>query len=516
MSLARRGVTRIALVASTVTFALFTLVAPARPASAHPVDEYLQSSYITVTPTTIDIELDLSPGVLVAPVVLRQLDADANSTITDPETRAYVDTVMSTLVLDVDGTSRPFAITRIESPEFLTVQAGYGIIKVFASAAVDNAIGPHQLRFRNGFAPPRATYQVNTFVTDAAAVSVGAQVRDDRQQQLDVTYTVTAVGGAVSASSSSVPNVVVVPSTTRSTKVGRLADFLGSKSSSLPTVLLTFAVAMLLGALHALTPGHGKTLVAAYLVGDRGTARHAVALGAIVTFTHTISVVVIGLLALFASHFIVPTAIAPTVGVISGLLVVVLGIRLFVQRLRAFRRDPASLHDHDHHDHNHDCDHDHAPVLVNAAASALRGSNDRVVVTNSVASRSTDHDSHTHDHGDGRVHSHLLPSEAITIGNLVAMGVSGGMVPCPEALGIMVIAVGLNRIAMGLGLIVSFSFGLAAILIGIGLLLVKSRSVIERFFKLGGRWGRLLPLISAAVVTVLGLAIAMKSARFGG
>jgi nickel/cobalt transporter (NicO) family protein len=92
----------------------------------------------------------------------------------------------------------------------------------------------------------------------------------------------------------------------------------------------------------------------------------------------------------------------------------------------------------------------------------------------------------------------------------VALGVSGGLVPCPEALGIMIIAVGLNRIVLGLGLIVSFSVGLAAVLIGIGILLVRSRSLVERFGGLGGRWSKLLPVGSAVIVTVLGVGITLR------
>ena len=84
------------------------------------------------------------------------------------------------------------------------------------------------------------------------------------------------------------------------------------------------------------------------------------------------------------------------------------------------------------------------------------------------------------------------------------MGVSGGLVPCPEALGIMVIAIGLNRIVLGLGLIVSFSFGLAAVLIAIGILLVRSRSLVERFGGSDSRWSSAVPLASAVLVTALG------------
>lgn len=102
------------------------------------------------------------------------------------------------------------------------------------------------------------------------------------------------------------------------------------------------------------------------------------------------------------------------------------------------------------------------------------------------------------------------PAEGIKLGNLVAMGIAGGLVPCPEALGIMIVAIGLNRILLGLGLIVAFSFGLAAVLMIIGILLVRSRSLIERVAGLGGRWSGGLQLGSAAIVTALGAVIAIK------
>jgi nickel/cobalt transporter (NicO) family protein len=229
--------------------------------------------------------------------------------------------------------------------------------------------------------------------------------------------------------------------------------------------------------------------VAAYLVGSRGTLRHAVALGTIVTFTHTASVIVIGLVALFAAQVIVPDVLVPILEVLSGLLVVVLGLRLVWQRWNAIRSRQHTAHGHADdlsHGHAHTHDHGHTHDHSDAHSHAI-----------------------THDHGDGHTHTHLPPAEGLKLSSLVAMGVSGGLVPCSEALGIMVIAIGLNRILLGLGLIVSFSFGLAAVLIGIGILLVRSRSLVERFGG-GGRWTRVLPLASAVIVTTLGVGITLS------
>jgi ABC-type nickel/cobalt efflux system permease component RcnA len=231
---------------------------------------------------------------------------------------------------------------------------------------------------------------------------------------------------------------------------------------------------MALGAFHALTPGHGKTMMAAYLVGSGGRVRDALALGASVTITHTSSVLAIGAAALLAGRFAVPDLLVPALELISGVLVLALGLRLLWQRravLPWFRGHHHS-HDHDHpHDHGHVHDHDHV-----------------------------------HDHG---------PVRRAGLGSVLALGVSGGLVPCPEALGVMILAVGLGQIVVGMLLILSFSAGLAAVLIGIGVLLVRAR----RFAALSGRlqsgaaarWARYLPLVSAAVVVALGAGLIVRT-----
>lgn len=459
-----------------LTAVLLALVSPPRAALAHPLDAYLQATYITVAPTQIVVELDLTPGVLVAPQVLAELDSDGDQEITDAEGRAYADTVLRNVTLQVDGQPPTLAVTRIDMPAYLNIQAGYGTIRIFTAATLaDGMTGTHQISYTNNNAPTGATYQVNAFVDQGVSITLGKQNRDDIQQSMTLDY---AIGGAAPSVAEPVDTLVSTPDGTMG-QARRLLAYLDAPALSPLALLLALTLAGVLGGLHALTPGHGKTLVAAYLVCSRGTVRHAVALGAIVTFTHTASVIVIGLLALFASQFVVPDVLVPILEILSGVLVVFLGIRLVWQRWAAFRgrRDPDHAHRHDHgHTHDHDHTRDHG---------------------------------HDHGHGDGHTHSHLPPAEGVKLGSLVAMGVSGGLVPCPEALGIMIIAVGLNRIALGLGLIVSFSFGLAAVLIVIGVLLVRSRALVERFGSLGGRLSSGLPLGSAVIVTVLGVGITL-------
>lgn len=457
----------------------------ARPASAHPLDVYLQSSYLTISATSVDVELDLSPGVLVAPAVLSTLDVDGDRDVSRAEARTYAANVLAEVTVEVDGTAWDLRMTAVDTPSYLVLQAGYGTLRVHATASGSGAGGSsqHSLTYRNGFTGADVSYQVNAYLDDA--VTVDRQQRSDTQQQSTITYT-AATGGTADSRADDSGEQRTAASTTAAT-TGRLAGYLESSSLSWWLVLVALAAAVLLGALHALTPGHAKTLMAAYLVGGNGTSRDAATLGAVVTFTHTASVIVIGLIALLASRFLVPGVLVPSLEIASGLIVVVLGLRLLRQRWRA----RAAVRDHvptphlvavEAGAHDQDHDHDHAA-------------------------------GHSHSHG-GRTHTHTheLPAGGVSVRSLVAMGVSGGMVPCPEALGVMVVAVGVGRTVLGLGLIVAFSLGLAAVLIGFGVLLVRCRSLVIRLQRVDSRWlTSALPFLSAAVVTALGVGLVVTA-----
>ena len=251
----------------------------------------------------------------------------------------------------------------------------------------------------------------------------------------------------------------------------RLVEILHSSGGGIAVAL---AIAFFLGAAHALTPGHGKTLVAAYLVGSRGTIRDAVYLGSVVTLTHTSSVFILGLLTLYASQYILMDRIYPWLSIISGLLVLGMGLWL----LRSRWRGAGHTHDHDHdHHHHHDHGHDHT---------------------------------HTHDHDHDHPHHHDHAPPQVSRGQLLSLGISGGLVPCPEAMVVLLMAVSLHKLALGLILLVSFSLGLAAVLIGIGIAMILSGPLLSRFTAAGPAT-RLLPLGSAVVVTLLGAAIVVKA-----
>ena len=272
----------------------------------------------------------------------------------------------------------------------------------------------------------------------------------------------------------------------------RLAELIAVPEITPGIALLGLLVAAALGALHALSPGHGKAVVGAYLVGTRGTARHAVFLGLTVTITHTLGVFALGLVTLFASQYVLPERLFPVLGLVSGLMVLTIGLSLFTSRLRAAINRSSHKHSHSH-DHSHG-EHSH-----------------------------DEHGEHTHHHHDGdsvlthshggREHSHMPPGadgSRVTWRSLLALGVSGGLLPCPSALVVMLSAISLHRVGYGLVLVLAFSVGLAATLTAVGLLFVYARRVFSRPFG-SNPLLRFLPAASALVITCAGAVVCYEA-----
>jgi nickel/cobalt transporter (NicO) family protein len=236
--------------------------------------------------------------------------------------------------------------------------------------------------------------------------------------------------------------------------VGRFESLVSREDLGVGVVLLSLLVAMFWGAAHALTPGHGKAIVAGYLVGSRGTPRHAVYLGLIVTATHTAGVFALGFVTLLLSRFLVPEQLYPWLTVASGLLVVGVGVTVLAGRVRHAR---AHAHGHEHH---------HQPA-------------------------------HDHDHGYGR-------------GGLLGVGVAAGLLPCPSALVVLLGAIALHRVGLGLALILAFSVGLAATVTAVGLVAVLARRAFARL-SLNGPLVRTLPAVSALVILAVGIGITVNA-----
>lgn len=281
-----------------------------------------------------------------------------------------------------------------------------------------------------------------------------------------------------------------------------LSDMLRSEELSAGLIAAALALALFLGAAHGLEPGHGKTIVAAYLVGTRGTVGNALFLGGIVATTHTTSVILLGLVALFASHYILPEQIIPWLGTGSGLLIMGLGGWLLANHLKGKGHGHAHGHG-EHHGHGHEEKHDHGNHDHGHGEKDHHGDHDH-------SHEGHHHGGHDHSHGDHHHgHSHEIPGK-VTLGSLLTLGITGGIVPCTGALVILLLAVALQRIAFGLVLLVAFSVGLAAVLIAIGILIVKARPLVERFSG-DGKWIQRLPAVSAMVIIAVGLVITVKT-----
>ncbi|ESA35763.1 high-affinity nickel-transporter [Leptolyngbya sp. Heron Island J] len=209
------------------------------------------------------------------------------------------------------------------------------------------------------------------------------------------------------------------------------------------------AIAYVFGAVHALSPGHGKTLVGAYLVGSRGTPQAALWLGLTTTVTHTLAVFILGVTTLLASHYIDLDRVYPILGAVSGLAICLVGLRLLVTRLRE-----------GHHHHHHHLDHHH--------------------------------------HHDDK------PREDWS--SILAIGISGGLVPCPSALVLLLSAIALHQIAYGLLLIGGFSLGLASVLTSLGLAAVYGQQWLEKS-PLGTGVIQRLSVVSALATVCIGLGL---------
>jgi nickel/cobalt exporter len=296
-------------------------------------------------------------------------------------------------------------------------------------------------------------------VVGATTASVSDELHAYPKSLLQSPLDVTRVRSTVSPTDAPVPQLSGGRSLEAPDRVadGGFTKLIGERHLSALVIFVSLAAALFWGAAHALSPGHGKTIVTAYLVGRRGTPRDAAVLGLIVTVTHTIGVFALGLVTLALSQWIVPETLYPWLNAAAGLSVIAIGAAVMRARVRDWLHERAHRHGHAHHH-----DHDHAPE----PGSGFRG--------------------------------------------LLAVGISGGALPCPSALVVLLAAISLHRVAFGLVLIVAFSLGLALKITGIGLVAVLARSAFGRR-TFDGLVLRVLPALSAFVIVVAGVAMTVHA-----
>lgn len=457
--------------------------------AAHPLGNFTFNHFVRVETGTDRAKVRYVVDLAEVPTFqeAQKADTDQNGALSEAELSAYLDSVAqgyaSGLKLTADG--KPVEL-KLQEKQIAQVPGAAGLmtLRLVFDLTVDwTANANSRLKIENTNLIERAGWR-EIVVTPMTGVSVfdstafGNSVTDELKAypagvETGEVPTLSERSAEWSVTRGALP-ATAKPLTLRDGKPvvaarDRFAELISVEKLTPTVILLGLLLAFVLGGAHATSPGHGKTIVGAYLVGSRGTVKHAVFLGATVTITHTLGVFALGLVTLFLQQYIMPEKLFPILGFVSGAIIVLIGADLFSKRLT-----PMLGLDHDH-DHLH---------------------------------------GHSHSHDGESGHTHLPPDE-ITWRSLLALGVSGGIIPCPSATILMLGAISLNRVGYGLVLIVAFSLGLASVLTAVGLAFVYGGKLIGKASGANSLL-RVIPVLSALVITVLGLGICYQALQQAG
>jgi nickel/cobalt transporter (NicO) family protein len=469
-------------------------VVTAASAAAHPLGNFTINRYSGIEVKSAEVLVHYVVDMAEIPTFqeLRRIDVDADGRTTARELERYAAVLaprlMSNVTLAADGKTIDLTLERTTA-DLRAGQGGLNTLRIEALYAGALPTSKATLMYEDRNYRGRVGWkEVVAFASGGQGITSSSVPSESASDQL------RAYPGDLSAAPPAVTRatVEVAPGAGAATETSRDGDtdgigpvdlFAGAFTSlierELSPAFLLFAlvVAAAAGALHALGPGHGKAVMAAYLVGAEGRARHAVAVGVAISLMHTSSVVVLGLITLWAATLFPPDAVYPWLSLTSGVAVLSVGASLLWSRLRArVRRLPDHRHAHSHgHDHAHSHGHDHA-----------------------------------HSHGHDHAHSHGAHPSPLSWRGLVALALSGGLLPSPTALVVLLGAVALHRIAFGVTLVAAFSIGLAGALTLLGLLVLRARKYAAE--RLTHRSVSLLPIGSAAAIVVIGLFLTTRAA----
>lgn len=491
--LGRYGILSFLACVGAIALCLFT----AAPSQAHWSD--LAAAEVIVNEAEVQMTLTFPTG------LLSFADDDQNGQLSATEVTAHQNELQTALAEQIRLTDSENRVAT------LTLQAAEGDTLSPSALIAPNTHSTLQLTY--GWASPVRGLRLHygLFLPDVPTASCLTTILQDGQLKTHV-FTPTQ------------PELALTPG---------LAWFASGE------LVLAIAGAFVWGAVHSLSPGHGKTVVGAYLVGERATPRHAIFLAMITTITHTIGVFTLGLATLFAARYILPEQLYPLLSLASGLMVVTIGVNLLRDRLKRNVRSH-SHHEHSHHGHSHhsDSSRGHEPTETqggSTVSTSIQHHSQKYQHSNHHHQEHTYHHKsdrhyfdHYHDHSEihlrdsdhshdhephEHTHSHLPPGadgSPVTWRSLLTLGISGGLVPCPAALVLLLSAIALGNVAIGLTLVIAFSLGLACVLTSLGLLLVYAKQLFKRV-PTQLRIMRLLPTASALGITLIGLGISAKA-----
>jgi ABC-type nickel/cobalt efflux system permease component RcnA len=450
-------------------------------ASAHPLGNFTVNLYagIRLAPGEVRVDHVVDMAEIPTVQVTPEIDSDGDGILSDAERSAWaVSTaheLATNLSVTVDG--EPIALEVVSAAVDLRPgQSGLDVLRLestFAGSVADAG----DLHLRDGNFADRVGWRevtaIGTEGTALVASSVPARSVTDRlfsypqdplSSPLDVREAAVTFEPGVAAP---VEEGGGPGSAERSGTIGgAFAELAGGSSPMVLALLLAFAF----GALHALGPGHGKTLMAAYLVGAGGRTRQAVAVGGAVAVMHTASVLALGSVVLGATELFAPERVYPWLGLGSGLIAFGLGAGLLVARLGAW-------------------------------GARADGVGDR------GAGHDVDLERHEH-HGHPHPHGHAVPEGILSRRGIAALAVAGGILPSPTALVVLLATLAVDRLAYGLGLIAAFSLGLAASLVVVGVVALRARDMVYR--RMSSRFASAVPVLSASAIAVVGVVLAVR------
>jgi ABC-type nickel/cobalt efflux system permease component RcnA len=518
---------RVAKFVVAAAIAAAALVAMAPAASAHPLGNFTSNTYagLRIAPGQVHVTYVLDLAEIPTQQTMPSVDTDGDGAVSAAEAASYGGSECAALARGLALTAGGARVALTAGSHTLTFPPGLAGLSLLrlqcdlssAPGAVrtGDAITLHDGNFADRIGWHEITAvgdRVTLHASDVPTASPSDELRHypagvPALQVRDAAFSFSDGGAAASdRTARATVTQASVPGGDRATRV--FASLVSDHDLTFTFGVLAILLSLVLGAFHALAPGHGKTVMAAYIVGRRGTLRQALGIGVAVAVTHTAGVLALGLL-LWTSEALAPERVYPVLGVASGLLVAAVGMALLVRLARAARRgDPVfghvhgsgpgqhthvwlddleaqvAIHDHAHHDHAH---HGH------------------------------DHHDHDHDH-DHHEHDHQGSPAAGPYGwgGIVAMGFAGGLVPSPSAVIVLLGALALGRAWFGVTLVVAYGLGLAVALLAAGLLLVHAQRWLEP--RLSRRAGMLraaawVPALTAAGVLLGGLLLAAKAAQ---
>ena len=482
--IARRGAVLAALAA-------ILLVAGATGAAAHPLGNFTvnTSSGLRVGPDRLEVDYVVDMAEIPTFQTRQAIDADHDGKIAAGEAAAWRDRECPRLASGLRATVDGQALTLTASGSALSFPEGVGGLDTLrlecalaaplpaaraGGRSLSYADGNHQGRvgWREVTAVgDRVTLESADVPTTSTSARLTAYPEDQLSSPLDqrtASLRFHPGGPPAPAGGTGAPEAAARGGVDQATAA--FTALVGERSLSPGFAVVALLLAVGLGAAHALAPGHGKTVMAAYLVGLRGTLGQAATIGATVTLTHTAGVLLLGLV-LTTSRAVASERVYPWLGLGSGLLLTAVGIGLLVRARSGHHRHP---HGHGH-DHEHPQGHDHG-------------------------------------HGDPVPGGRPLGRRG-----LVALGLAGGLVPSPSAVVVLLGGIALGQAWFGVALVLAYGLGMAATLTGVGLLLAHLRTRMDRRLhipagSLLARASRLLPAATASVIVVVGLALAANGA----